>query len=586
MRGVATAATSKRVKKGSVRRGQLITTYGVGSIVPVGDESFMVAGLDHWPAELATNQYIHEPRLERRLGIQGFLVPPATDGGDIPVVRFPTIYSCPQCRRLDRHSFFARFHDNKCGMCGVPLVPSRFVVACDKGHIDEFPYFDWVHKGTRPTTDNTHTLSIEAGGVSASLRDIIISCSCGKSSTMYGAFGRDALRDVKRCSARRPWLGDEDESCDEIPRTLQRGASNVYFSVVRSSISIPPWSEGALKIINRHWNTLRHIPASALVVTLEGMGLAKGTQYTTEDLALAVRQRKQSEQGDALTGDDGTMRWQEYEALVRGKAEVSADQEFVCVPASGVEGVADWFEQVMLVTRLREVRALESFTRLLPPSPSDSPERRSRLSKDPVDWLPAVEVVGEGVFLRLNEARMRAWESRPAVIARAERLNRNYVAKFARIGRPPDRRITPRHLLIHTLAHAMISQWALQCGYPAASLQERLYVGDTMAGFLIYTATTDAAGSLGGIVAQADEGRLESTFREAIERASWCSSDPLCVESMASGADALNLAACHACALLPEVCCEHANALLDRGLVVGVPEDAEVGFFAALLERG
>lgn len=586
MRGSPPATTPKRVRKGSVRRGQLITTYGVGAIVPVGDESFMVAGLDYWPAELANNRYIHEPRLERRLGVQGFLVPPATEGRDIPVVRFPSVHSCPQCRRLDRHSFFTRFDDNKCGMCGLPLVPSRFVVACDKGHIDDFPYFEWVHKGTRPTAESTHTMSIVAGGVSASLSDIVISCSCGKASTMYGSFAREALRDVKKCTGRRPWLGDEGESCEEVPRTLQRGASNVYFSVIRSSISIPPWSEGALKIINRHWDSLRHVPASALVETLEGMGLAKGTAYTADDLALAVKQRKESEQGDTPGGDDWTMLRQEYEALVRGKAEVSADQEFVCVPAKGIESVIEWFEQVMLVTRLREVRALESFTRLLPPSPSDPGERRSPLSKDPVHWLPAIEVVGEGVFLRLNEARLRTWETQPAVVSRAEKVNRNYVARFAHLGRAPDRRISPRHLLIHTLAHAMISQWALQCGYPTASLQERLYVSDTMAGLLIYTATTDAAGSLGGIVAQADAGRLALTFREAIERASWCSSDPLCIESIAAGADALNLAACHACVLLPEVCCENANTLLDRGLVVGVPEDPEIGFFAPLLDRG
>ena len=69
-------------------------------------------------------------------------------------------------------------------------------------------------------------------------------------------------------------------------------------------------------------------------------------------------------------------------------------------------------------------------------------------------------------------------------------------------------------MLIHSLAHAVIDQWALDSGYPASSLRERLYVDDDMAGFLIYTATSDSAGSLGGVVAEAEPDRLEASFRE------------------------------------------------------------------------
>src|SRR6187200_484745 len=134
--------------KGSIRRSQLITTYGVGAMIPVDEESMMVAGLDLWPV---SQPNIHEPRLERQLQVRGFVLPPASGekkGRDVPVVRFPTIYSCPVCRRLERHRWFSPPGQNKCNIDGVELIPSRFVAVCERGHIEDFPYFQWVHVGT------------------------------------------------------------------------------------------------------------------------------------------------------------------------------------------------------------------------------------------------------------------------------------------------------------------------------------------------------------------------------------------------------------------------------------------------------
>jgi hypothetical protein len=472
-------------------------------------------------------------------------------------------------------------------------------MVCSKGHIDDFPYFEWVHKKLPPETvarlakeveeDSTaakkprHELTIKAGGVSASLSDIIICCSCGvPPTTMRGAFSRDGLRGVKWCTGHRPWLGDE-EPCEETPRTLQRGASNVYFSVVRSALSIPPWSEGAMKIINEKWDTLQYIPEDALAPTLAGMKLAKGTHYSTEDLVRAIQQRKHGEIGLGPAMTEEAIRTQEYEALISGKEELSADQDFVCVPAAGGAEVEDWFDQVMLVKRLREVRVLTAFTRLQPPTVGDPDKREAPLAREKLKWLPAIEVLGEGVFLRLREDRLQAWESQPEVIARAERINTRYRANFIRFDVEPDRKITPRHVLVHTLGHVLITQWALASGYPAASLRERLYVSASTAGLLIYTATSDSAGSLGGVVAQAAVGQLRPALKEAIERAAWCSADPLCLEADAQGFNSLNLAACHASVLLPEVSCEEANNLLDRGLLVGTVEAPDIGFFAEML---
>jgi hypothetical protein len=231
------------------------------------------------------------------------------------------------------------------------------------------------------------------------------------------------------------------------------------------------------------------------------------------------------------------------------------------------------------VRRLREVRALRAFTRIEPPDPADR-TRWAQLSADPMDWLPGMEVLGEGVFLMLNEDTLAGWERRDDVVARCAPIAANYQSRFTSLGSDPDREITPRLLLLHTLAHVLISQLSLECGYPAASLRERLYSSERMAGLLIYTAAADSAGSLGGLIAQAAPDRLSDTVLEAMAQAEWCSADPLCIEAGASGVESLNLAACHACCLLPETSCEEMNVLLDRGLLIGVPGNADLGYFA------
>jgi hypothetical protein len=237
----------------------------------------------------------------------------------------------------------------------------------------------------------------------------------------------------------------------------------------------------------------------------------------------------------------------------------------------------------MVVKRLREVRVLASFTRVREPEPSDLDERLSPLANEQLPYLPAVEVIGEGIFVEITADRLAEWETQNVLQRRVTTLRAN--AGEREQGRESllASRISGRLLLTHTLAHLLINQWSLECGYPAASLRERLYVNDDHAGLLIYTATSDSAGSLGGLISQADPERLEPSLRNAINSASWCSSDPLCIESEPAGTDALNLAACHSCALLPETSCEEMNLLLDRATLVGAP-DGTVGFFQSWID--
>jgi hypothetical protein len=563
--------------KGAIRRSQLVTTYGVGAVIPVGEEAFMVAELSRWNLKGAD---LHEPRLERELRVEGFVQPPATeDRPDVPVVRFPVWQSCPACRRLARHWDFTHFDLSDCPDCSQPLVPSRFVVACENGHIDDFPYMRWVHRGRVPA--GAHSLELDSQGTTASLAGVLIRCSCGAERTMEDAFDRFALRDVTSCTGRRPWLGGDPESCDQTPRTLQRGASSVWFSHTRSALSIPPWSAAASRALDAHWSALRHAPEAALRPMLEGMRVPEKTGFTLDELFEVAVGRRAREVGEA-TGESG-LREEEYEALVRGQEELLKDVDFSTRPGDVPAHLAPYLAQLQIVTRLREVRALAGFSRIFPPRGVDGETSNVVPLVGDDRLLPGIEVKGEGLFIRLAHDAVADWAARPAVMHRAEAIADQDRKRHEEWGVKPLRPTTPKFLLLHALAHALINQLALDAGYPAGSLRERLYADDDACGLLIYTATTDSAGSLGGLISQGDPELFGPLVVDAVRRASWCSADPVCIESEAQGVESLNLAACHSCALLPETSCEELNTFLDRAMLVGAPGHPEVGFFAELI---
>ncbi len=559
---------------GSIRRTQMISTYGVGSMVPLEEESFIVMGLDMW----LKGPRVPEARLEQNLGVELIAPPAGENAPTIPVQRFPRWYSCVSCGYLG--TFSGIQFDGECKACNrdAKFIPSRFIVACEHGHLQDFPYSRWVH-GNRKPTDGCR-LFLTFSGASASLRDIVVTCkSCGISRTLDGIFDAGEISKVApRCLGLSPWLKKgEDASCDQKLRTLQRGASNVWFPDTRSALSIPPWSEEAMLIATRAWS---YLPPDHP----DQWGSILRTQATTtvsvEELVQATAHIKRKEEGERPSMEG--LRIEEYKALERGTDGEGAGNEFVASVESVPTELSGHFEALVLAHRLREVRVLVGFSRLnSPPAAGQSSDALAPLCRDEVGWLPAIEVRGEGVFLTLNKERLKSWEQRADVKARASILQRNVsIAHGAYGGSGEPREVTPRILLLHSLAHALIDSLSLDAGYPASSLRERLYASDEMSGLLIYTASSDSAGSLGGVVRQAGPKQIERLVRDAIERSSWCSADPVCSESDPHGVDGLNLAACHNCLLLPETSCEERNTLLDRAMLVGSPADRTLGYFS------
>jgi hypothetical protein len=392
---------------------------------------------------------------------------------------------------------------------------------------------------------------------------------------MEGAFAREALTGIRSCGGYRPWLrSDSQGGCGKLLRTTQRGASNVWFSNVRSVLSIPPWSEGLQKFVQANWSTFRLDFDPDELKIMAGKVIDKsGAGYSVEELVAAIEARKnEAERGR----DEAETRAEEYRALCQGRSG-GADADFVAEVTEPPAGLERFVDRVTVVSRLREVRAFTGFSRLQP----NRPEGDGAAIAEHADWLPAIAVHGEGVFLRLDEEALRAWESNATVRERLDELQKRWQRSFLYDGGM----LTPRFVLAHTFAHALIDEWSLAGGYPAASLRERVFADEHGVGVLVYTAAADSAGSLGGLIAQAEPARLGPSLEEGIRRYAWCSGDPVCSETRSQGAEGLNMAACHACALVPETSCEHRNGLLDRALLVGVPGERDFGFFSSLIDE-
>jgi hypothetical protein len=244
----------------------------------------------------------------------------------------------------------------------------------------------------------------------------------------------------------------------------------------------------------------------------------------------------------------------DWRALVEAEADARTD-------ARGIQNL-------VRIDRLKAVKVFRGFTRM---GGSADLETENIVPPDLVgasDWLPAAELYGEGVFITLDEPKLAAWEGHDAVRERLEKIR----PRFVQAGRREPTELTARFLLLHTLSHLLMRQIEAEGGYPAASLNERLYCATApipMAGVLIHVTVPDVAGSLGGLAELAEPVRFRAILNRALEHARWCSLDPVCSEHEGQGPALLNRAACHACALVPETACEYGNILLDRAFVKG-----------------
>ena len=597
----------------AVRLAQTISPFGVGAIYDVLGESFVACDTALWKSH---GTPLKAQRLAEKLhGVAGFRSAPSRaslagqrrDYG-IPFYRFPQWLFCSHCRRMIRWSTNKEVLNQPatCDSCSGArrLVPMRFVAICEQGHLFDVPWVRWAHaragshderQCAKPQLEFTSTRS-RGGG----LASLVVSCrTCGASSDLGGLTQPGALKRIgARCEDRQPWQArSQSPSCDADPLVVQRGASNAWFARIESAIDIPPYSDfasysdKALDITNHPaWKTILAAPDGPMVPSLVAMIVQQLDVAET-----SVRQLLRDElAGDtppvlAPGADTGTIDIDllegEWLALTSPPTDPDDRDHFVARPVGpgeapdspAMRGLHSRIRDVVLVTKLREVRALSGFSRVQPGVHTVRPDLGRGL-----DWLPAVEVHGEGVFIAFDESTIQAWERRSDVRERADlletRRSQSFYAKIL------GQSASPRHIMLHTLSHLLMRQLAFESGYSSASLRERLYThttadGHGRAGILIYTAAGDVEGTLGGLARLGEPPYLAETVLTSLRAGAWCSADPVCGESTSQGLNGMNLAACHACALVSETSCIQLNSLLDRGLVTGTPEH-DIGFFS------
>jgi hypothetical protein len=466
-------------------------------------------------------------------------------------------------------------------------------MACENGHLDDFPWHFWVrHKEGCRNAGRQGFLDFRSE--SAGLAGLVVKCrECGARRSMEGVFSKKMWANSANCAGKRPWLAEADENCDLKPVCVQRGASNLYFPVVESALSIPPWMPNLREKLGGFWGPLsltfpedrakqieRYCEDPSFRHVLESLG------KSSAELAALI----ETELNQDAEIDIDHLRLAEYKQFLNSKTEVSdKESEFEIrhepVPTA-LEGLVS---DVVRAVRLRQVQAIRGFTRINPPGELEE-GNIALLSEHKLPWLPAIEVRGEGIFVALDEEQVEIWEQRSAVLDRVRRLNddhaRSWKERHGEESTPKE--ISARFLLCHTLSHIVMKQLTLECGYSSSAIQERLYAdeeGGEMAGFLIYTATSDADGTLGGLQRQGRSDRFGEMFFNAVRGAEWCSSDPLCIEDLMGASASFSRSACHACVLAPETACEEFNHFLDRALIVGTPDQPELGFCSPLLEK-
>ncbi len=591
----------------TLRRSNFISTCGAGSIIDFRSDkasiSAMVLLFDNWKY----SRKIIEPRLAKFLNVNDFREPPPLidkekilSGDNIRVTQFPRWLQCPKCRRikdLDEWGDDGLESYNKyCNYCSkdkprskrVFCVPIRFIAACESGHIDDFPWNRFVRH-----TKNCKGSDLKLIDRGSSIDKVFVRCeSCKSQRSLQDAFNKSGfLNPPISCSCNSPWIEvdhfNKEKKCDKPFRAFQRGSSSLYFPNIKSAISIPPWSsikndQVAQLLTQIIRSDEEDIPI--LIKTLSKTDPALKSMIknglSIEEISNIFISHKNSEE------DEEKMAMQEYLVLKDSCLEDAEDDDFIADKKEVPDDFKIYISGIAKIKRLREVRALCSFSRI---NPSESPAFKQNVVPSNQDWLPAIENYGEGIFINFLNDYLSEWESRNEVIERVNIASRSFKNAFLRDGGEYSEiknKLTPRYFLLHTISHLLIRGLSSFCGYSLSSIREKIYSNNSrsndgiqQAGILLYTASSDADGTLGGLAGMAEKNKIYSLISSSLNDGRWCSADPLCMNRANDISLTGSLASCHNCTLLPETSCEVFNRFLDRGLLFGTEKYRNIGFF-------
>jgi hypothetical protein len=604
---------------GQIRRGQIINVFGPGALMDLPHHAAIVGGLDTWNwGGDDRKRKIIEPRLLSKIelvlerpGLTMYEPPADSQDPDaapsgLAVYRFPEWFTAqitmkgPQGQRtrplVHRRNLITQTKWQGPDRKKYDIVPIRFVQACPNGHISDVDWYAFVHGvGVEGSEPCRRDLFVDEWGTSGDLTEVVIRCDCGKSKQLIIALEDKTA--LGWCRGRRPWLGgsNSEPNCRDpkgqptFNRLLNRSASNAWFPQVLSVISIPDEDEKLRGAIEKIWKdhlqyveSIDDLPGerkrSKVAAALEG--------YSNEAVWAEIERRR----GGSSSAPSKTIKQAEIETLLASPDEIGQDKiegDFYARrwrPTPPLDAIWNKIDRVVLIHRLREVVSLVGFTRFEPATNDIDGElaigvNRAALA-DEVRWVPAVENRGEGVFISFKSDEIRAWRKRSEVSTRELDLAEGFKLWKKQYPSSKAQFVGAPYMMLHSLAHLLITQVSLECGYSSSAIRERVYAGDAGYGILLYTGTPDSEGTLGGLV---EIGRkIDQHLRNAIELGRLCSNDPVCAQHSAKQMleeRFLLGAACHGCLLISETSCERFNQYLDRSLVVATVGATGAEFF-------
>ena len=589
---------------GELKPSQIIYNFGVGSIIDFPNISAMVKGLNFWDVKSQYTKYFNEPRLkfaiERFLGkkISFLSAPPSDAAKGIPVLTFPKWMRCPLCGRIttvDNKEIFQLKVDNyrsdrnqyvhaNCSKSNGKVLPTVFPVrrlmACSKGHIDDFPWMYFVHRGN---TECQGPLYWKEKNATGEPEDISIECKgCDTTRSLVEALGDAGKKNLPpKCSGYHPHL-DTSEDCDEEPRVIVLGASNIWFPMALSIISLPRLDDSLSKVdeaILKEIQLIGGITTKEVIPSFRSAGVLRSLHsFSDEEIWSAINRYKNKNQDSASSETQKTDLKAPEWTLFTMQEEIFKPEFVMKNTELSVEFQAK-FTAIKKIERLKEVVSLVGFSRLISPGEfgdqEDTPqELRAPLFTDStVDWVPTIEVKGEGIFIQFNETVIQEWLRRNSVKELESKFLESYKRSRRNFGLDENIGFPGmRYILIHSFSHAFMRQLSLECGYSLASLKERIYCKEApepRAGVLIYTAAADSEGTLGGLVNLASKEYIQKLLLDLQSDMKLCSSDPHCAEHEPDlSGTRLHGASCHSCLFIPETSCEKGNKFLDRKILV------------------
>lgn len=507
------------------------------------------------------------------------------------------------------------------------LKQDNIILLCEHGHISDFPwskFLKWrkesplaifedisVNIFKKQDCCNNPNIKISSNSSNASGFDgKWLKCSsCNQGVSLKGLMG------VKiQCSGHKPWeanTGDIKYHSGDINARINNPPSdeclckdsngnlkhmkvalttgnNIYYSRILSSIYLHSElfeSDTAIEIMKLE-EEKKILMSDDETVHLAPAIIAKIKELKAREL--------ENEQEDIPDSErEIVYKYNEFRAFHKDESLLTKDPKDLKVKdvTHNLDNETNsYFNRVLRIDNMKITSAQLDFSRVFPvdaDAENTHPKNIFRNKNENVLVYPVVENYGEGIFFSFNDAMINQFgENNEIIINLKEQLsNRKKAANSFNKGAVDFANIMNWQIyLVHTFSHLIMRELEFRCGYPTASLSERIYVSNKeehkMYGCLIYTAE-GAEGSMGGIIAQTRPQNINNLIKSAIKRATICNSDPLCWESEGQGLFDLNLASCFSCSLVSETSCEHRNLYLDRKILV----DGNNGFFKEIVNK-